>query len=92
VLNEKLDEADMRDDTRMRTTKRENESARKEFPPGEYFIDDKGVQCFATTWEDGRPLVLKILDVNDPFWAESRLDLEDIPRLNLDQAVSELRD
>ncbi len=55
------------------------------------FVNEKGEECVATLW-DGKVVVFKIHNPNDPIWKECREALADIPPLNWDEAISEGRE
>ena len=56
------------------------------------YIDKNGVECVDVEYTDGERMPLKIYDPNDPFWKECKRDLADLPPLNFDQIISELRE
>ena len=58
----------------------------------ESFINEDGVECIEVPWNENETLIIKITDPNDPFFEECREELADLPRLNLDETISDLRD
>ncbi len=72
--------------------KRKKGSTAKSKRPERWFVNDDGVQCVETTWENGESVVFKISDPREPFFQNIKRDLADIPPLNLHETISELRD
>ena len=56
------------------------------------YVNCDGVKCVDVEYTDGKKMTFKISHPSEPFFRQLRKGLENIPRLNMDEAVSELRD
>lgn len=75
---------------KMKTTKCDEGSKGRQ--PDRYFINEQGRECVEVEFDDGQKLILKIVNPRDPIFQQMRDDLADLPPLNLDTMISELRD
>ena len=60
--------------------------------PDRFFVNEDGVECVESHWNDGVVQVLKIYNPDDPKLVASRKSLADIPCFDLEKTISDLRD